>query len=241
MKNILIYTIFRNSSQKIEQYYSQVKSIVEHFPEYNFYLSLYENDSSDNTKDMLNALDWSFTKEFSVICENIGTDFFNSVKDEQRVKNLAAARNKAIEAKDFLSKVDYILDIESDMRFNITDIEKILTFQETHNLSKVDIVSTISIGQNSKLYDVWATRRHADEDRGKLHKDWNETPFGRYYSTCNGVCLFSAEPFQHGARYGWYNERFKKFDCDTSVICEEFHTRGYTEIYINHTAFCYHD
>jgi len=219
MKNILIYTIFRNSSQKIEQYYSQIKSIVEHFPNYNFYISLYENDSTDDTKIKLNNLDWSFAKDFSIICENIGTEFFHSVKDEQRVKNLAAARNKAIEAKNFLNNVDHILDIESDMRFDLQDVEKILNFQETYNLTKVDIVSMVSKGTNGKLYDVWATRRHADEDRGKLHKDWDITPFGKYYSTCNGVCLFDAKPFQDGARYGWFNERFKKFDCDTSIIC----------------------
>ena len=51
MKNILIYTIFRNSEKKLEQYYSQIKTIVETYPEYNSYRSLYENDSTDNTKE----------------------------------------------------------------------------------------------------------------------------------------------------------------------------------------------
>ena len=140
MKNILIYTIFRNSATRLERYYSQIKNVIELHPEYNFYLSLYENDSIDNTKELLNQLDWKFVKHFSLITENIGTNFFGSVKEEQRVKNLAAARNKAIEAKDFINQANYILHIESDMQYSTDVVSKILKFQETHSLPKVDIV-----------------------------------------------------------------------------------------------------
>jgi hypothetical protein len=241
MKNILVYTIFRNSATRLEQYYSQIKNVIESHPEYNFYLSLYENDSSDNTKELLNNLDWKFVKHFSLITENIGTNFFGSVKEEQRVKNLAAARNKAIEANDFVNQVDYILDIESDMQYSTDVVSKILKFQETHSLTKVDIVSAVSRLKNNNVYDTWATRRTADEEDGNLHENWKETLFGKYYATCNGICLFDAVPFQQGARYGWYNERFNKYDCDTSVICEEFHKLNYSEIYIDHTANCYHN
>lgn len=241
MKNILIYTIFRNSEKKLEQYYSQIKSIVETYPEYNFYLSLYENDSTDNTKELLNKFDWSFAADTFLNCENVGTDFFGSVKEEQRVKNLAAARNKAIEAKDFLEKVDHVLDIESDMRFSVDTVGKILKFKETYNLARVDIVSSVSRLKNNNVYDIWATRQTPNEEEGNLYDNWADIPFAKYYATCNGICLFDAIPFQQGIRYGWYNERFKKYDCDTSVICEEFHKIGYSEIYIDHTANCYHN
>ena len=36
------------------------------------------------------------------------------------------------------------------------------------------------------------------------------------------------------------NERLKKFDCDTVVICENFHRLGHHDIFINYASVCNH-
>lgn len=242
MKKVLIYSIFRNSSSKLDQYYFQLKKIVLSFPEIEFYLSLYENDSTDDTKQKLKSFDFSFVKDYSLITENLNTQAFGSVKEEQRVINLANARNKAIHSKDFLEKVDWVMMLESDARYEVSAVEKILNFQDRNNLPNVDIVSAIMFKSNKmKHYDKWATRRTALEEDGTLFDDWRETPYSKYYSTCNGICLFKAEAIRQGANYGWYNERLEKFDCDTVVICEKFHQQGLHDIYIDHTAHCFHN
>ena len=111
-EKVFIYSIFRNSEKNLQNYYTQLKSTVAELDNnYDFYLSIYENDSTDNTKKILSSFDFSFVKEFLLITENIGTTLYRSVVNEQRVKNLSDARTKALSAKNFLQKSQYVLCI----------------------------------------------------------------------------------------------------------------------------------
>lgn len=239
-KNILMYSIMRNEAGFIDQFHRQVKDFVESFPEHDFYLSIYENDSTDNTKEKLEEKDWSFFKDTSFIYETLNTKFYGSTKEEERVKNLSIARNKAIEAKDFLEKSDYVIMIESDVAYNLETAQKILRFTEDH--PDADIVSGITIRGN-RLYDVWATRSGPEYIKGvyPLHKDHYIKAFDKYYSTSNGICIYKSQPFKDGVRYGWINTVTKESDCDTVVICQNFHDAGYNNVYIIYDARIYHE
>jgi hypothetical protein len=240
-KKILVYSIIRDEERFLDRYYNQLKDMVSEFTDYDFYLSLYENDSKDKTLKILKSKDWSFFKEFSLISEKLGTPAFGAVMAEERVKNLSTARNKAIGAKDFLFNADYVMMIESDMRFDNDVIRQILEFETVE--PEFDIVSGITIRENGQLYDSWATRLKAKFISHKHSKglDFETLPYDKYYSTSNGVCLYRAEPFREGARYGWINTLTRQPDCDTVVVCQEFHKRGYKNIYIIHTAKIYHE
>lgn len=239
-ESVLIYSIFRNSESKVEQYYCQIKEIVNSFPDYDFYISIYENDSTDSTKEKLNSLDFSFAKDVSIVCENIGTPVFASIPAEERVKNLSIARNKAVTGKDFLSKVNYVMMIESDVRYPIDTVRKLLKFEEYSGL-RADIVSAVLwSNEKKKHYDTWGTRQTDNDTWGKLYDNWDSTDYAKYYATCNGICRFNADAMRKGAMYHWFNKKLNTFDCDTVVVCENFHNLGYHEIYIVHTADCYH-
>lgn len=249
MKKVLIYSIFRNSEDFLETYYKQVKAIVKSFPEIEFYFSAYENDSSDNTPEILQAKDWSFFKDYSVVCKRFGARPFGSTKEEERVRNLSRARNVAISAKGFIDKVDYVMMIECDMEYDMQAVEKILNFDKKEDF---DIVSgfTYQIVEGSwYFYDMWATRsRPAKEFNEKynaqpfwdLAPNWRTTEYARYYSTSNGICLYKAKPFQEGIRYGYISTSSKISDCDTAVVCEEFILSGYNNIFIIHDALIEH-
>ena len=240
-ENVFIYSIFRNSEKNLQNYYTQLKSIVAELDDnYDFYLSIYENDSTDNTKKILSSFDFSFVKDFSLTTENIGTTSYKSVVDEQRVKNLSEARTKALSAKDFLQKSQYVLCIESDIHYSTDCIKNLFNFQKTHNLQNVDIVSAVSFKKKNTIYDTWATRRDSTEEWGNLYDDWKNKSYDRYYSTFNCICLYNADVIKKGGVYGWYNERLKKFDCDTAVICENFHKLGHHDIFINYASVCNH-
>ena len=45
-----------------------------------FYFSAYENDSTDNTSEILKNLDWSFFKDFSIVTEKIKTKPYKEKK-----------------------------------------------------------------------------------------------------------------------------------------------------------------
>jgi len=239
-ESILIYSIIRNNEKYIDRYYAQIKDTVTKFTDYDFYLSIYENDSTDLTKKKLLSKDWSFTSGVSIISENIDTQHFGSVKSEERVKNLAHARNKAIEAAGFLNKVDYVLMTEGDNVYYTKDIQSLLSFKEKE--PGFDIVSAISIRDDGTHYDWWATRTGPIYQKGssEIPRNFKNLSYDKYYSTSNGLCLYRAKPFQEGVRYGWINLETGNFDCEMVVVCQEFQKRGYDNIYINYEARSYH-
>lgn len=239
-EKVLVYSIIRNREHNINKFYLQLKQLVAESPEFDFYLSIYENDSDDQTKQQIFSKDWSFFKGVSIITENINTKYFTSVKDAQRVENLAKARNRAIEAGGFLNKVDYVLMVEGDVVYDASHARQLLTFKEKE--PNFDIVSTISLRKNGKHYDWWATRTSAiyDETKSEIEPDYKTKKYGKYYSTSNGLCLYKAKPFQDGIRHGWINTVTKDFDCEMVVLCQEFHKKGYSNIYILYTAEAHH-
>ena len=71
MKTVTISTIVRDGEKTIENYHKLLQELVK-FSDSKFYLSLYENDSVDNTRSIIEKLDWSFI-ENKVTFEKIGT------------------------------------------------------------------------------------------------------------------------------------------------------------------------
>jgi hypothetical protein len=45
--------------------------------------------------------------------------------------------------------------------------------------------------------------------------------------------MYKSLPFKQGAAFGGFNKRLDNPDCDTVVICEEFHILGYHNIVMN--------
>lgn len=239
-KSVLIYSIIRNNADSFDRFYSQIRSVVELNKDFDFYLSIYENDSTDGTKQKLVSKDWSFVSGLSIISENIGTQAYGSVKDAQRVENLAKARNKAIEAGGFLNKVDYVLMVEGDNAYSAEDVRKLLIFEDKE--PDFDVVSALSIRANGTHYDWWATRTTPIYKAGasEVPKNFSSLEYGQFYSTSNGVCLYKADGFKKGARYGWINDSTNKFDCEMVVVCQELRKVGHGNVYVNYQAKSYH-
>ena len=245
MTKVLICSIFRNAERNLEAYYTQLKEALKECSNIEFYYSAYENDSTDRTVDILHSLDWKsvFEGRYNIITENINTKFYGSSTDAERVQNLAAARNISLLAKNFYKEVDYVLVVEDDITYNKDTISKLLNFQEYHSISNVDIVSGASVQFNSAQFicrDIWATRRNEREEWGSFLPDAHNTPYGKYWSTFNGLILYKAKPFQEGVKWSAWNSRLNKWDCDTAVICEDFRKHGYSDIFIDHTSVITH-
>lgn len=239
-KKILVYSIMRNEAGYIDEYHRQLKDLVEAFPEHTFYLSVYENDSTDDTKARLESKDWSFFADTSFIHETLNTVFYRSTKEDDRVKNLANARNRAIEAKDFLQKSDLIMMVEGDVAYSLDTAKTILRFTELE--PDLDVVSGITI-RADRLYDVWATRTGPEYVKGvlPLHADHHIKAYGKYYSTSNGICIYKSQPFKDGIRYDYINSATNKGDCEMVVVCQRLRDAGYGSVYILHNARIYHE
>jgi len=239
-EKILICSIVRNDENFYINYYNKLKAMVDTFPEYEFYLSLYENDSTDQTKNLILKQDYSIFSGVSIISENINTKFYGSSKDEDRVKNLAQARNRALLGGGFLDTMDYILVIDIDVEFKMPAVEKILNFKIKE--PTFDIVSSATLRKNF-LYDQWATREGPEYDTNMQDKfeKYRKQSYKKYYSVSSGFCLYRAEPFKQGVRWGHINEITKKPDCEMVVVCQHFGKIGYNNIYMMHEAEMHHN
>lgn len=239
-EKVLICSIARNDEDFYVNYYNRLKAIIDSFPEYEFYLSLYENDSTDSTKDLIFKQDYSMFSGVSIISENINTKFYGSTKDEDRVRNLAAARNKTVEAGNFLNDADYVLVIDIDVEFKMPAVGKILNFK---NLEPgFDIVAAATL-RKRVLYDQWATREGPEYNRAiqENFEEYRKLPYKKYYSVSSGFCLYKAEPFRQGARWNYINHVTGKSDCEMVVVCQDFSKRGYNNIYMMHEAEMSHN
>jgi len=107
MSNILISTIVRNRGETLRRWYDQLESLVCLDEHNQYYLSIYENDSEDNSVALLNSFDYSFCKDYCLKNETINTKYYTAPFEDygtkeghlskiDRVNNLAAARNKTI-------------------------------------------------------------------------------------------------------------------------------------------------
>lgn len=242
---ILICSIFRNSEKNLDHFYKYLARAVQKTPDVEFFFSAYENDSTDNTATKLHSMDWKslFGSRYHIQTEEVGTKYYRSSTESDRVRNLANARNKALFAKDFYLQVDYVLQVESDVSYKPSVIRNLVNFQKKHSLDKVDIVSAASVQSGIgpvRCRDIWATRRTSSEEWGEFHADFTTTPYGKYWSTFNGVILYKADAFKEGLEWSAWNPRLEKWDCDTAVICENFRKFGYDSIYIDHTQIITH-
>lgn len=239
---VLISTIMRNCASSVDRYWHQIHDFMDKMgPDYEWYISVYENDSTDNTAELISKLDTSRFVDSSIVSENLGTQAFGSVVAEERVRNLSNARNKALYAKDMIKNVDKVLWIEPDVAYSWELIDNLLHPERVG--IEPDIYSGLNCDPNRGYwtYDTWATRRDEHEQSGERFPDWQTNPIRQFYSTFNAVVVYNAEPIKNGIAFGWFNKRLNKFDCDTVVICENFREAGYNKIYINQHIACFHD
>ena len=248
MRRILISTIVRNDAHVLARYHAQLETMVQSSP-HEFHLSIFENDSTDETKDMLKSLDWGFVSN-EITRVNLGWPFYESTPLYDRVEKLAHCRNKTIEC-DFLSAADDVLVVDADV---IIPLNTALAVIERDGAADADIYSPMCVWDHEGdgvaiqiddrahyLYDTWATRRLQGETRGDFYPDHVENPIRPFWSTMNGICLYRAQPFKDGVRYTAFNRHTQKSDCEPAILCEDFRSHGYGNVMVNQGLFTFHE
>jgi hypothetical protein len=228
--NFLISTIVRNRSSHLKGWHFQLQRTVASNPEHSFFLSVFENDSTDFSFDHLKSFDYSFFSGVQIVSEKLNTLFYPSVINAERVRLLALYRNKTLETS-FLKNADYILSIEPDIKYDIQDTNRII------NNHDYDILSAASIHLNGEFYDSWGTRVNSNLEKSILHLNGAIQPV---WSTYNCYCKYKANLIKQGVGFSGFNKRLNKFDCDTAVICENFRSQGYNKIAVDTSVKVYH-
>lgn len=233
--NILISSIVRNRVTFLNQWAKQLNDLSELNQDINFYLSVYENDSIDGSKDFLKKIDFPLFKDYSLLSEDLLTNQHGSYKDAERVHLLADARNKSILNSPYLNIIDKVVSIEPDIQYNPEEMRKLL-------LSDYDIISARSIERHDDLshhiYDSWATRKNEQDS------SWDYSILLEgimpVWTTFNCFCIYNAEAIRKGCLFSGHNHKINNFDCDTAVICELFRDNGYNNIVMDCDTKVFH-
>ena len=229
---VLICTIVRDRVKSLDRWRNQLLSLLHLHPEHNFSLAVYENDSHYGTDEWLLEMeeqgDFSLFDNCWITSETLVTPSFGSIVNEERVVNLANARNKCM-AQANLTNFDWVLWVESDVEYDPQQVSRLFAQADSW-----DILSGATYLGGGKFYDTWATRQNADEEwwpsKVNPKKLCSETEILPLTSTFNGVCLYQAVGFQKGAQFSGHSEHLGKFDCDTAVVCEQFRALGFDKI-----------
>lgn len=228
--HVLICSIIRNRKDFLFGWKDLILCLTDENPGITFDLSVYENDSTDGTKEYLRSITPELEAELNKVCITSVDEhkpYFGSVRDEERVKLLAAARNKTLDQID-LSIYDKIVFMEPDINFNPSGLSQL--FYTDDDICSPYSLHPIEYQNHRWIYDSWATRLNIADDIFKGPRILEMPDVLPVQSTFNCFCVYRAKPFKEGARFSGINPITNNWDCDTTNICGEFIQRGYIKI-----------
>lgn len=219
-KKVVYSILCRNIGENLENNINLLKKILLDAEVKSYAFVIYENDSTDSTKEVLESLRKS-DDNIHYTSVDLGRKQFGPVKDQERITALAEYRNHNLEyiAEHF---PDYDFVIVSDIDFVDISIDGVY-----HSFGLLDKYGAISaIAGNSytlyenKLwnYDSWAYRGfwYQDIDTVKIENGIGPNamywfgmrimPIGFYPETVNsafgGMCIYRTPAYLCGVRYG---------------------------------------
>lgn len=230
MKQILVCTIVRNQEANLDIWYKQLVELHNECPDWQFSVSVYENDSTDRTKEMLKDYQDIYPRLlFFVRSDDLGTKQYGSIWSIDRLRNLAAYRNNCLSGFD-LRTYDKIAYIEPDVTYDPKWCKELILAEHPRRAGfNPDIYSGWSLRslshpkESTFLYDTCATRQGPNEncwDFAAAH-EYNDLSLIKTHisnidsnclhtawSTFNCFCVYNAKPFVDGLRWGYVNHRF---------------------------------
>jgi len=244
---------FHNSEDILPNWSSQFLRLAAILGPHRVFLSVYENDSTDKTKELLGVLRDEATA--LGVANKIVMEHTTNLRQKypDRIEFLALVRNRALEplysfatllkeepgfAVSLSSSAHFKLVFLNDIYFKAEDVLRLIG---TRSLN-YDIACGLDF--YTLFYDHYATRDiHGDFFANvfpfsrepvtqKLARNWQEFPV---YSCWNGGAVLRVEPFiKNQVRFRASNDKVEK--CNHSEcfnICEDFRRLNYTSIFLN--------
>lgn len=247
MKKVGICLIARDSEVMLKNTLSLLDADCGKLTEkYQFFLSMYENDSMDDTVDIMSEYPLKNIKSV-VTSELTNNEKFGSVVSKERIELMARCRTRCVDAlyEQVGGDLDLILWLDVDYTWTNDAIEKLLDAVDEDGANIADVASAYSLHADiqrphMELYDKWATRYQKD------HSWWHCSPHTfmpeavPVYSTFNGLCAYKAGPFNEGLRFSAESESLPKLDVEHVSICEGFQKAGLGRVMLMKDLFSLH-
>ncbi len=153
MNKIIIAGVCQNVDKYLTGVIQNIYKITSHFSEYK--IVIVENDSKDNTKQILNNWAWEDENVTLVTLDNISQYVPNK---KYRTEYLAYCRNAYVQEIAKYSDYEYsvVLDMDDVMASETFNEQSVLnSLQILNNNPKIGALTAISA---PKYYDIWALR-----------------------------------------------------------------------------------
>lgn len=233
---VSVFCIWRDSEPHIHRTLKQLDDL-ERLDNFEFSFYFYENDSKDNTSEILK--NWMQNKKGNFLSENLNFIKFGSTTDPERMKFLCECRNKCKKLAE-KNNSEYSLLIDSDIEFNNFNFK-----EQVLNLNSLEkaVMTTANVRQNipdftfnlstDSYYDSYAFR----DLYGNMGLTWSDCPFIRksdrlkWYlgeplitmSSFGGFAIIKSDIFN---KVQWHSD----FHCDHVNMCYDISRYG--NIYI---------
>jgi hypothetical protein len=245
-KNIAITGIIRNIDDCLKKNIQELEQLEQLGVTLKYFI--YENDSSDNTKNILSELNCK-NSNFAFLSENLSLPRFGSVKNLERTTNLAKHRNKCLDyIKKHYSDSDFTIVIDLDFQsISLSGIlhsfgiySKYYSFVDGIAGNSFQIKKDDSSNkQNLWNYDSWAYRGNWWDDL-YTHSDYYtfdpmlwfglwQPPIGSHplpvNSAFGGCCIYKTQKYILG--------KYEGYDCEHVCFHKYLFNNHDFKLYLN--------
>lgn len=173
--NIVVVSLFRNMSGRINRYYQQLHALQQHVgAEHQVSAIAVEGDSFDDTERELVHLAELWQIPLELVKHEHGKRVFGSTEEPERLEALTGVMTAGLDAARS-SKADVMLYVESDLVWSPHDVGSVIDIAERRD-GDFDVVAPM-IFAGEAFYDIWGFIGLDGERFG---------PFAPYHSSMPG-------------------------------------------------------
>ena len=195
---ISVFSLFRDSESYLDRFFSDVKS-VEKATNAEFEYFFYENDSTDNTADILKK--WIKNKKGKVLSENVNEKSYGSTLEPNRMIKMARIRNKMAELGKPVSS-DYCIVIDSDITFDKNIINDYLKFKNLNfSMLTPNVRQTVPCKMECKSSTSYYDSLSLIDSNWNQCMTWSDNPF---YSSDDRLKFKQNKPIEVRRSFGGF-------------------------------------
>lgn len=237
---VVICTMVKNAEEYISNMFDKLVDLGEHF--LNYYIIIYENDSTDDTVKILKGLESNHRSALTVISEVLDLPNLGGGCDSKRLETMAILRNKYLnEVKDKWSHYDYTIVVDGDIDFfDISGIMNSLgvpTEWDAITSNGLDILRDTTI-----YYDILTLVQHGKMQNNtvKAVLEYPSNTLIPVESAFGGLAIYKTQAILDaeyasflidGEHCGWHPDR--RPCCEHTGLCLRMIENGFDKIFIN--------
>ena len=211
----------RNNEDTLDKTFDLLNQIETLNKNYNFRYYIYENDSTDKTKNII--VDFYKNHKGNCLFETLQTKYWSNIQNEKRVADMSMYRNKMKSLCKQFNNSDYSIILDTNILF------KPSIFQDMINVfiedKKIHMVTPFGFveGKPKLYYDTFALDLISDYKGKKLNKLKHEMKKNQIVKLISGFAGFIMIKTQTLSLCSW---KYSSISSEHNYFCKEVQQYG---------------